>query len=315
VNKSILVVDDDPQVRRALARELKAEFKVLQAGTCAEALELLGSNPDICAVISDYNLGPGPTGADFLAQVRAIAPLVRRVMVSAQIEEEFRDAHIRDGLIHVFLEKPWSYGAVIAAARTSAPPATMAATNPAPTDLTVRIRRHRRFETTRTVGVRCTSWATAADLSAKDISYGGIFVRTPTPPQPETAVAIGMDASDGMRVWVDGRVAHALVSGHAAHLHLAPGFGVEFQNVTPRASAVVAGIVAATCAEAANRSADTRTQTELLLAEARALKATGRAADAAERYRRALDLDLGNVEAVCELRAIHDALRRQPAPR
>jgi len=115
--RRVLVVDDDPQVRHAIARTLSPDFDVLQADSYAEALGLLSNETKIHAVVCDYNLGRGATGANLLEKVRERLPQARRVLTSAQVAKDVGDQHVQSGLIHVFLEKPWTLDALRAAVR------------------------------------------------------------------------------------------------------------------------------------------------------------------------------------------------------
>ena len=118
----ILIVDDEAALRRAVARELRREFEVTAAGTCAEALQLLPGQPPIVAIISDYLLGPGPTGLDLLAEVARCAPDCRRVLFSGSISTEMGKDAVARGLAHAFVEKPWEPGSLAKALRRPDPP-------------------------------------------------------------------------------------------------------------------------------------------------------------------------------------------------
>ncbi len=87
VSKTILVVDDDPDMLRALKRTLaKLRSTVLTAETAARALELLAA-VSIDLVVSDYSLGTGETGLDLLAFVRSKEPRTRRVLLTGHTED------------------------------------------------------------------------------------------------------------------------------------------------------------------------------------------------------------------------------------
>ena len=67
--RTILVVDDDDDVRSALARLLGlAGYTVLTAESGEEGLQTLATHP-VQLVISDQNM-PGMTGIEFLKSVR-----------------------------------------------------------------------------------------------------------------------------------------------------------------------------------------------------------------------------------------------------
>jgi CheY-like chemotaxis protein len=68
--QSVLVVDDDRGVLRLTARMLRQEgYTVLEAGSGAEALHLLDTEPDIRLVLTDVVM-PGMHGLDLAARIR-----------------------------------------------------------------------------------------------------------------------------------------------------------------------------------------------------------------------------------------------------
>ena len=76
--RTILVVDDDDDVRSALARLLGlAGYTVLTAESGEEGLQTLATHP-VQLVISDQNM-PGMTGIEFLKSVRNRHRHVRRI--------------------------------------------------------------------------------------------------------------------------------------------------------------------------------------------------------------------------------------------
>lgn len=83
----ILVVDDEPQLQRLIlqlfrrhVRNGKYAFFFAQSGE--EALEILRREKEIAIVLCDINM-PGMNGFDLLAEIPAVNPLIRTVMVSA----------------------------------------------------------------------------------------------------------------------------------------------------------------------------------------------------------------------------------------
>ncbi|HEX6693647.1 MAG TPA: sigma-54 dependent transcriptional regulator [Longimicrobiales bacterium] len=107
----ILVVDDEPNIRRMLSSLLVAEgHAAAQAATGEEALELLAQNtPDV--VLLDLAL-PGADGLEVLAQIRNREPAVPVIMMSgrATLADAVRATKI--GAFH-FIEKPLSPEAVL----------------------------------------------------------------------------------------------------------------------------------------------------------------------------------------------------------
>lgn len=68
--KTILLVEDDPQVRTALSMLLKRDgHHCIQASNGRLALEVLEDNPDVALIVTDLNM-PELSGAQLIDQVR-----------------------------------------------------------------------------------------------------------------------------------------------------------------------------------------------------------------------------------------------------
>ena len=73
-DKVILIVDDDDDVRVTQAEALQhLGYRVVEAGSGAAALDILGQREDIDALVLDYGM-PGMTGADLARQVSSQWP-------------------------------------------------------------------------------------------------------------------------------------------------------------------------------------------------------------------------------------------------
>src|SRR2546423_1899809 len=82
---SLLIVDDDEHVRRALMRVLKrAHCRLLEAGDAATALDLL-TTEQVQVVVSDYRM-PGMSGVEFLRQVKESYPRIQRILLTGQAD-------------------------------------------------------------------------------------------------------------------------------------------------------------------------------------------------------------------------------------
>jgi DNA-binding NtrC family response regulator len=79
---SVLVVDDDPEMRELLLDVLRNEgYEVAQAQDGAEAvLALRGRSFDV--IVMDKNM-PGPSGLDLLPGFRRVSPASRIIMMTA----------------------------------------------------------------------------------------------------------------------------------------------------------------------------------------------------------------------------------------
>ena len=79
---NLLLVDDEPNIPRAIKRALRHErYNVSIAHSAAEALEVLAAQP-IDVIISDHRM-PEVTGAELLAEVSTHYPDTVRMMLAS----------------------------------------------------------------------------------------------------------------------------------------------------------------------------------------------------------------------------------------
>lgn len=93
-------------VLEGLRDTLRHHFEVRSAGSGAEALVLLKESPrDFAIVISDMQM-PGMSGSLFLREVRRLAPLAVRMLLTGYADSEAAISAVNDGQIARFLTKP-----------------------------------------------------------------------------------------------------------------------------------------------------------------------------------------------------------------
>ncbi|ULE33809.1 FAD-dependent oxidoreductase [Mycobacterium sp. IDR2000157661] len=110
----ILSVDDDPNVSRAVARDLRRHygenFRVVRAESGPDALETLNElklrGETVAVFVADYRM-PQMSGIEFLEEAMDIYPMARRVLLTA-----YADTHAAIDAINVvdldhYLLKPW----------------------------------------------------------------------------------------------------------------------------------------------------------------------------------------------------------------
>lgn len=104
--RTIVVVDDEEQILRALKRSLTRDgYQVFPFARPADALAALKElRPDI--VLSDH-LMPEMTGLEFLKVVRNRSPDTCRIMLTGHAEMQTAIDAINVGEIYRFLLKPW----------------------------------------------------------------------------------------------------------------------------------------------------------------------------------------------------------------
>ncbi len=106
MSKTILLVDDEPPVLRALQRLLqRAGYRVFTAENGAMALAWLASQ-QVALVVSDFRM-PGMNGAELLQQVRQHYNATLGIILSAHADREALLACLNSGAAWRFLEKPW----------------------------------------------------------------------------------------------------------------------------------------------------------------------------------------------------------------
>jgi thioredoxin reductase (NADPH) len=110
----ILAVDDEPAVLAAVARDLRRGFgeryRIMRAGSGAEALELLGQirtrGEQVALLVADQRM-PAMAGTDYLVQARRVVPEAKRVLLTAYADTEAAIAAINDVALDYYLLKPW----------------------------------------------------------------------------------------------------------------------------------------------------------------------------------------------------------------
>ena len=111
---TILAVDDDPQVSRAIVRDLRArygsDYRVVRATSGDEALGVLAelalrSRP-VALLVSDQRM-PGMTGIELMAQVRETSPDTRLLLLTAYADTDVAIRAINDIGLDYYMFKPW----------------------------------------------------------------------------------------------------------------------------------------------------------------------------------------------------------------
>jgi two-component system probable response regulator PhcQ len=103
---SVLLVDDEEDVRNALVRTLRREgWDLHTAASGAEALEILKRVP-VDLILTDHRM-PGMTGLELVKVVRERYPKVMRVILTGYAEFETVKAAVNEAEVFRFLTKPW----------------------------------------------------------------------------------------------------------------------------------------------------------------------------------------------------------------
>jgi two-component system, cell cycle sensor histidine kinase and response regulator CckA len=104
----VLVVDDDPQVRKLVSSVASAEgYSVLEASTQQEAIDRATTyGPGIRLLLADVNI-PGGNGRDLARKIGMLDPDVRVVYMSGRTADELLGLGVVPGGTD-FLEKPFA---------------------------------------------------------------------------------------------------------------------------------------------------------------------------------------------------------------
>jgi len=113
----ILIVDDEPNVLRALVRSLHDEFgdRFVTTTDPLEAARRLESE-DFPLLVTDYHM-PGMDGAELLRRARETSPHTVRILITARADVPQIARAINTGAIFRFVSKPWEPADLAAAVR------------------------------------------------------------------------------------------------------------------------------------------------------------------------------------------------------
>src|SRR5581483_4871915 len=114
-NPAILTVDDDPAVSRAVARDLRRQYgeryRVVRAGSGAEALDALRElklrGDQVALLVADYRM-PQMNGIQFLEAAMDLFPVARRVLLTAYADTDAAIDAINVVDLDHYLLKPWN---------------------------------------------------------------------------------------------------------------------------------------------------------------------------------------------------------------
>ena len=104
--KRILLVDDDPNVLKALVRVLHDEPYEVETAESAIEAKVKMERQKFCLIISDVVM-PVTSGYELLAWVRTNHPYIVRTMLTGKADLKSVMRAINEGEIYRFFTKPW----------------------------------------------------------------------------------------------------------------------------------------------------------------------------------------------------------------
>jgi thioredoxin reductase (NADPH) len=110
----MLTVDDDPEVLRAIERDLRGHYadryRVMRANSGGTALttlrELKARNNPVALLLADQRM-PQMDGVGFLSQAMDIHPQAKRALLTAYADTNAAIDAINEARVHYYLMKPW----------------------------------------------------------------------------------------------------------------------------------------------------------------------------------------------------------------
>src|SRR6201984_1022011 len=110
----MLTVDDDPEVLRAIERDLRGHYaeryRVMRANSGSAGLttlrELKARNNPVALLLADQRM-PQMDGVGFLTQAMDIHPQAKRALLTAYADTNAAIDAINEARVHYYLMKPW----------------------------------------------------------------------------------------------------------------------------------------------------------------------------------------------------------------
>lgn len=110
----LFAIDDDPQVLKAVVRDLrnqfKKEYRIISTESANEAIDTLKelklSGENVALFLSDQKM-PEMQGVDFLEKVKDLYPTAKRVLLTAYSDTDAAIKAINEVQLDYYLLKPW----------------------------------------------------------------------------------------------------------------------------------------------------------------------------------------------------------------
>jgi two-component system, response regulator PdtaR len=111
VRTSVLVVDDEPLLRLALVDLFEdAHYTVLEAGSAAEALDVLRVSPDVRVVVTDIQMPGSMDGLRLAQYIHDAYPPIALIVASGAVTPGEHELPVTA----IFMPKPVNFAALLA---------------------------------------------------------------------------------------------------------------------------------------------------------------------------------------------------------
>lgn len=115
--ETLLLAEDEPAIREALARMLRAAgFTVIEASNGGEALRRAEETPGRIDLLLTDVMMPGVGGKELVQRLRSVRPETRVILMSGYTDDEALRTELGDAR-HVFLQKPFAARKAVTAVR------------------------------------------------------------------------------------------------------------------------------------------------------------------------------------------------------
>lgn len=106
IDYNLLIVDDEIEVTKSLARQFRRQYKVHTATNVTDAIKIM-ENENIQVVISDQRM-PGLTGVDFFHKIKDRYPDALKLILTGYSDIEAVIGAINEGQVFRYITKPWN---------------------------------------------------------------------------------------------------------------------------------------------------------------------------------------------------------------
>jgi signal transduction histidine kinase len=104
--RNLLIIDDEPEIVKALTRQFRRKYKVFSTSNAREAFDIL-EREHIQVVVSDQRM-PGMSGVEFFSRIKTKYPDALKLILTGYSDIEAVIGAINEGQIFRYVTKPWN---------------------------------------------------------------------------------------------------------------------------------------------------------------------------------------------------------------